>query len=399
MNLEFATSSRVIFGRGEFKRAGELAESLGKRALIVTGKASQHASGNLDRLTQQLRAREIPSLALTVDREPTVGLIDSLVNEARAFNPEVIVAIGGGSVLDAGKAVGALLTNPGSVLDYLEEVGAGKAIAHPPVPMIAVPTTAGTGAEVTKNAVIRDDAKKFKRSMRSPLLRPEIALVDPMLTVTAPASVTAASGLDALTQLIEGFTSRRSGILTDGLAREGLTLISSSLEQAYFNPEDPDARESTAMASLLGGMTLDNAGLGAVHGLASPMGAMFDAPHGVICANLLPEITRLNIDALEDDGANSKTLAKYQEISRILTGDKQGQTGRLITMLKLLRRTLQVPRLPSYGMRAEHIPAIVAGCRGGSMQTNPVYLSDAVLTEMLKEALKDKAPVEEQANA
>jgi alcohol dehydrogenase class IV len=395
MNLEFATSSRVIFGRGEFKRVGDLAESLGKRALILVGKTSQQAAGNLERLQQMLRDKEIPSQILPIDCEPTVELIDALAASARAFRPEVIIAMGGGSVMDAGKAIGALLTNEGSALDYLEEVGAGKTIAHRPIPTIAIPTTAGTGSEVTKNAVLRSASKKkFKRSMRSPMLRPEIALVDPMLTVTAPAAVTAASGLDALTQLIESFVSRRSGILTDGLAREGLTLISSALEQAYFHPEDLDARDSVSMAALLSGMTLDNAGLGAVHGLASPIGAMFEAPHGVVCANLLPEITELNLAALEAEG-NAKTLAKYTEIARILTGEPDGRHARLVTTLKLQRRTMHIPRLSSFGITKKDIPEILLGCRGGSMNTNPIYLSDDALAGALEEALKEKLPVEE----
>lgn len=388
MQLEFATAGRVIFGSDEFKQLGDLAAGFGERVFVLTGATSAHQSGLIERLDGLLAARMLTTRKAEIDREPTVSLVDAISAGAREFNPSCIIALGGGSVLDVAKAVGCLLTNGGSVEEYLEGLAAPpRAIEKPSVPVIAVPTTAGTGSEVTKNAVIRADDGSFKKSTRSPLMRPAIAVVDPMLSATMPPAVTAASGMDAQTQLIEAFTSRRAGILTDGLVREGLSLISTALEQAYSNPNDLAARESMAMASLLSGMALDNAGLGAVHGLASPIGAMFEIPHGVICANLLPEITEANIECARNEDPTGKTVRKYQDVARMLTGDSEGMLKRLVTTLRIQRRTLRIPPLGTFGFSAEDIPRILAGCRAGSMNTNPIHLEDAVLAEAVRAAI------------
>lgn len=392
MNLEFATSSRVIFGRDELNRIGELAGSLGARALLVTGRASMKESGALKRIDNLLTQQMVSASAVSIEREPTVSMIDRLVDEARSYNPEFIIAIGGGSVMDAGKAIGCLLTNGGSAQDYLAGDQPARVVSKRSTPVIAIPTTSGSGAEVTKNAVLLSERDQCKRSMRSELIRPEIALVDPNLAMTMPTETTAATGVDAQTQLIESFTSRRAGILTDGLSREGLALIAAALEEAFFHPDDVDVRESMAMASLLGGMTLDNVGLGAVHGLASPLGGMFEIPHGVICANLLPEITEANLEAIGKDKSLGKAMARYQEIARILSGDPEGKVSRLVTTLRLQRRTLRIPPLRSFGVREEHISAILANCRGGSMDTNPVYLEDVVLRDVLRTVIAAEGP-------
>ncbi len=393
MNLEFAMSSRVVFGKGEFQRVGSLAESLGSRILIMTGKDSARREGIIDRLESIIRPLALRFEYLVVAGEPTMESIDGLFAEASKYAPEVIIAIGGGSVIDAAKAVSCLLTNEGDLIDYLEGVGGGKPILTKPIPVIAVPTTTGSGSEVTSNAVIRgaSDGKPFKRSLRSPLLRPEIALVDPILSMSMSPEVAAHTGMDAQAQLLEAFTSRRSGILTDGFAREGLELVATALEQAYFNPKDQEAREAMAMAALLSGMALDNAGLGAVHGLASAIGAIFDVPHGVICANLLPEITNANIRLAEEAEGHDRLLDKYREFARVTSGKIDDDVHRLITTLKLQRRALKIPPLDSFGVTHEHIGDILALCRTGSMTTNPVYLSDTVLRGILTKLIKTRA--------
>lgn len=392
MNLEFAMSSRVVFGKGEFGRVGSLAESLGSRILVMTGRESARREGILDRLESIIRPLALRFEYLEVAGEPTMELIEGLLAEAGKYAPEVIVAIGGGSVIDAAKAVSFLLTNEGDLIDYLEGVDGGKPILTKPIPVIAVPTTTGSGSEVTSNAVIRGtiEGKPFKRSLRGPLLRPEIALIDPVLSMSMSSEVAAWTGMDAQAQLLEAFTSRRSGILTDGFAREGLGLVATALEQAYFNPKDQEAREAMAMAALLGGMALDNAGLGAVHGLASAIGALFDIPHGVICANLLPEITNANIRLAGEAEGHDRLLDKYREFARIASGKIDDDVQRLITTLKLQRRTLKIPPLDSFGVTHEHIGEILALCRTGSMATNPVYLSDTVLRSILTKLIKPR---------
>ncbi len=394
MNLEYGCSRRVIFGPQEFDRLGELAAGYGGRALVVTGSSSLRSSGTLARAEGMLQSAGLDSLVVSVEGEPTVCMVDDLVSLARPFAPHVILAIGGGSVLDAGKAIGALLTNTlglgGTIRDFLEGVGKDRKVEVASIPVIAVPTTAGTGSEVTKNAVIRSDDYTFKKSMRSPLLRPEVALVDPMLTINAPATITAAAGADAETQLIEAYVSRRANILTDGSAREGLRLVAWALEHVMVNPEDDEAREAMSMASLLGGIALDNAGLGAVHGLASPIGGKFDAAHGVICANLLSEVTDANIKLAllnaDSDELARRTLDRYREISDIFGAGSRVED--LVEFLRFQRTLMKLPTLGSLGIHVEDVPEIVANCRGGSMKTNPVELPDEAIGELLTRLIR-----------
>ncbi len=234
---------------------------------------------------------------------------------------DLVVGMGGGSVIDAAKAIAALLTNPGDPLDYLEVIGRGLPLANACAPMMAIPTTAGTGAEVTRNAVLASPAHRVKVSLRSASMLPDVAIVDPELTLSMPPAVTAATGLDALTQCLEPFVSHLATPLTDGFCREGLARAARSLRRAYHHGSDVAARRDMALASLCGGLALANAKLGAVHGFAGPIGGMFDAPHGAVCARLLPLVMTANVRALEERSPNSPALVRYAEVAKIVTGD------------------------------------------------------------------------------
>jgi len=394
MNLEYGCSRRVIFGPEELNRLGSLAAEYGKRALLLTGSSSLRSSGTLPRIEELLRSAGVAVESASIEGEPTVCSIDDELRNARPLSPQVIIAIGGGSVLDAGKAIGTLLTNTenarDSVLDFLEGVGRDRKVGKPSIPVIAVPTTAGTGSEVTRNSVIRSDDYTFKKSMRSHFMRPEVALVDPVLTMSAPAWITAACGADAETQLIEAYVSRRASVFTDGIAREGLRLVTWALEHAMLNPEDDEAREAMAMASLLGGIALDNAGLGAVHGLASPLGGRFDIHHGVICANLLPEITEGNIrlarSLADSDELARRTLDRYREIAEITGAGNRVED--LVEFLTFQRSLMDIPRFNALGVHEDDIPEIIANCRGGSMKTNPVELPDEAIAGVLETLIR-----------
>ena len=293
--FEFATAARIVAGAGRAAELPGVLAGLGSRVLVCTGAdPARH-----DRLLAGL-AR--PAQVFPVAGEPTVELARDAVAAAREHGADVVAAIGGGSVIDTGKAVAMLLGNGGDPLDYLEVVGAGQKITRPAVPFVAVPTTAGTGAEVTANAVLAVPEHRLKASLRSPMMIPRVALVDPELTVSCPPPVTAASGLDALTQCLEPFVSVRANPLTDGLAREGLRRAGSGLRAAYADGGDLAARADMSVCALLGGMALANAKLGAVHGLAGVIGGTADVPHGLACAALLAPVIEANVRALQAQG-------------------------------------------------------------------------------------------------
>ena len=263
-----------------------------------------------------------------VSGEPTVEVIEAGLEQARDHHSELVISLGGGSVIDAGKAIAALLTNPGQIYDYLEVVGKGKPLTNPSVPYIAIPTTAGTGSEVTRNAVITVADQRVKVSLRSPSMLPRLAIVDPELAFGLPPEITAFTGLDALTQLIEPFLSNAANPMTDALCREGMRYAARSLRQAHDHGDDPEAREGMALASLFGGLALANAKLGAVHGFAGPIGGMFPAPHGAICARLLPLVVEGNLKAIRSRAAQASTLDRFIEMSRLLTGDQNAPCRR-----------------------------------------------------------------------
>jgi len=391
--FEFYCVGRIIFGRGQFARIGELAARFGRTALAVVNGCEPGDGNPADRLADLLAAAGARCVFLRQRGEPTVADVDRGAELARREGCEVIIGLGGGSAIDAAKAVAGVLTNGGAALDYMEVVGAGKKIARPAVPWIAVPTTAGTGAEATRNAVIACPEKRFKASIRSERLLASIALVDAELGVGVPPDVTARSGMDALCQLIESYTSTGAGPMTDALAMEGLRLAARSLLRAHADGADLDAREEMAMAALLSGIALTNAGLGAVHGLAAPLGANFPAPHGSVCAALLPHVMAANVAALRAPGSAHPALARYAAVGRAMAGrpdlaDSQAVDEAIRSVAALVDR-LNIPGLGRFGFNERDIPGIVALARkSSSMRYNPVELSDEAVAGALRAAIE-----------
>jgi alcohol dehydrogenase class IV len=300
----------------------------------------------------------------------------------------MIVALGGGSVLDAGKAISALTTNRGDVFDYLEVIGKGQPLVNAPLPFIAIPTTAGTGTEVTRNAVLGSPAHGVKVSLRSPMMLPSLALVDPELTYSLPPAITASSGLDALTQLIEPFVSVKSNPLTDAVCREGIRRTAKSLRRVYHNSVDGAAREDMSLASLFGGMALANAALGAVHGFAGPLGGMLNAPHGAICAKLLPLVMESNLKALESRHAGHVAIGRFTEIARMVTENDSASAWDGVQWVRDLVRELNIPPLSAHGMTDADIPeAVQKTLNASSYKGNPIPLSEGELHEILEKAL------------
>jgi len=331
---------------------------------------------------------EVATHVASVSGEPSVQDVLGLIDVARTAGVEFVIGVGGGSVIDAAKAAAALLANPGDPLDFLEVIGRGKPLGRPPLPFVAVPTTSGTGAEVTKNAVLASTEHGVKVSLRSDSMLPRVALVDPELTLSAPPALTAATGLDALTQVLEPFVSRSANPITDALSREGLWRAARALRRAFHHGGDLEARTDMALVSLLGGITLANAKLGAVHGFAGPIGGMFPAPHGAVCARLLPLVVEQNIQALRARAADSPVLQRYAEVARILTGRGSAEADDAAVWLRELVVELGVPPLGSYGLTASHISDVVAKAkRASSMQGNPIALSDEELARTLEAAI------------
>jgi alcohol dehydrogenase class IV len=300
----------------------------------------------------------------------------------------MVIGLGGGSVIDTGKAIAALVTNPGDVLDYLEVIGKGHPLINSPLPYIAIPTTAGTGSEVTRNAVIEAPEQNVKVSLRSPLMLPRLALVDPELTYDLPPAITASSGLDALTQLIEPFVSIKANPMTDAICREGMYHAARSLQRAYQDGGDNEARQSMSLASLFGGMALANATLGAVHGFAGPLGGMLHAPHGKVCARLLPLVMQANIAALESRQPEHPALSRYAELARILTGEATATALDGVIWTGELVERLGIPGLSDFGLRTTQFPeALEKTMKASSFKGNPIALNENELREILEKAL------------
>jgi len=384
MQFEFVTAGRIIFGTGKIQELGAIAAALGKRAFIPAVKNSPHA-----RLVCNLLAKHnIRAEVFPVEHEPNTKMILQAMQRARRLRSNLVIAVGGGSVIDTGKVVAAMLTNKGDLTDYLEVIGKGRSLAKQAAPLIAIPTTAGTGAEATRNAVIASTEHKVKVSIRSPYLLPHIALVDPELTMSMPPEVTASTGLDALTQLMEAYVTHKANPLTDGLCREGLARAARSLRAAFHHGADPAAREDMCIAGLFSGIALANAGLGAVHGFAGPLGGLFDAPHGVICARLLPFVMEANVRTLFANQPNSVSLQRYEQVAQILTGNAQAGAAAGVQWVKQVCAELNVAPLSFYGMQESDIPTVVDKARqASSMKGNPVELDAATLVEILHKAL------------
>jgi alcohol dehydrogenase class IV len=382
--FEFTTAGRIVFGSGSRRTLGEILAGIGGRVLVVGGSARRHDAWLNPLLAEHGLAR---GGDVDVAGEPGLELARAGAATARRTGCDVVLGLGGGSAVDAAKAIAALATQPGDLLDYLEVVGRGLSLAAAPLPCVAVPTTAGTGSEVTKNAVLASPEHHVKVSLRSPAMLPRVALIDPELTLSLPRSVTAATGLDALAQLIEPFVSAKRQPLADAVCREGLAQIAWALRRACDDPTDLAAREAMSLASLCGGLALANAGLGAVHGFAGPLGGMFPAPHGAVCAILLPGVMEATITACRGSG-DEATLDRYAEVARLLTGKAAAGPEVGVAWVRQLVRDLAIPPLATYGMTAADLPAVIEKAKqASSMKGNPVVLDDATLRSILANAL------------
>ncbi len=383
MHFEFATARRIVFGPGSVKELVPAALSLGKRVLLVAGGSGARWSAIVGRL----RDAGLAVSEYHVTAEPTVEAVLAGVQQARAEACDMGIGIGGGSVLDAGKAIAALLTNPGDIYDYLEVVGKGAPLTNAAAPYIAVPTTAGTGAEVTRNAVLAVTERKVKVSLRSPSMLARLALIDPELTYGLPPEVTATSGIDALTQLIEPFLSNAANPMTDAVCRDGIQRAARAIRPAFAS-DDHAAREEMSLAALFSGMALANARLGAAHGFAGPIGGMFPAPHGAVCARMLPLVMETNLRAIQERAPDSPVRARFTEVSRRLTGDPDAAAEDGIRWLHRLCEDLHIPRLRAYGVTAADFAAILPPSKkSSSMKGNPIELTDGELNSILERAL------------
>jgi alcohol dehydrogenase class IV len=374
--FDLALPRQVLFGPGRAAELTGLLLGLGHRVLLCTGRdPSRH---------RHLLGGTEPVAVVPVGHEPTVDDVRTATERARAAEADVVVAIGGGSVLDLGKAVAVLLGNGTDPVDHLEVVGRGIPVERPSVPYVAVPTTAGTGAEATANATLRSPEHGIKASIRSPHMLAAVALVDPLLTVTCPPAVTASSGLDALTQCLEPYVSPRANPATDAVAAEGLRRGARALRRAYEHGDDRDARADMALCSLFGGIALANAKLGAVHGLAGVIGGMVDAPHGAVCAALLAPVAEANVRALYEQDAESPALRRYAAVARQLTGRDDAAIEDAVTWLRETVAALHVPPLGAVGLQpAQYAEVAGKAARSSSMQGNPVRLSVEQLVAVL----------------
>ena len=379
--FEFATAGRIVFGVGRAVELASVAGRLGSRALVCTGAQPERHIGLLEDL-------EVRFATFPVRGEPSVELVRAAVAFAREEGVDLVIAVGGGSVIDLGKAVAMLLGNGGDPLDYLEVIGDGRVIGKPSVPCVALPTTAGTGAEVTPNAVLASPGHGLKASLRSPSMLPTVALVDPLLTVSCPPGVTASSGMDALTQCLEAFVSIRATPMTDALAGEGLRRAAAGLRRSYVEGNDLTARTDMALCSLLGGLALANAKLGAVHGLAGVIGGTVDVPHGAACGALVVATIEANVRALRARQPDSQALARYQQAAQLLTGRADCTIEHASAWIGETVRLLGIPKLARYGLNPGHADEIVARARqASSTKGNPIELSTDELHAVLAAAM------------
>jgi alcohol dehydrogenase class IV len=375
--FEFATAHRVVFGEGAVREVPAAAAAFGKRALLVTGGLADRAES----LRHALEAAGVACVPVRVAGEPSIDTIRNAPHDA-----DLVIAIGGGSVLDAGKAIAAMLANPGDPLDYLEVIGRGQPLANPAAPCIAIPTTAGTGSEVTRNAVLASPEHRVKASLRSAGMLPRLAVVDPELTLGLPRAITASTGLDALTQLIEPYVSVKANPMTDALGVEGMRCAARALPRVWADGGDRPARAEMSWASLLGGMALANAGLGAVHGFAAPVGGMWPAPHGAICAAVLPHAMAVNLRAVRSRAPEKRS--RFEEVARLLTGRSGATAEDGVAWIAELVRRLEIPPLRVYGVTPGDLGGLVEkASRASSMKGNAVELTREELREIIALAL------------
>lgn len=398
--FRLARVPQIILRNGALADLPSIAASYGRNILLVTGAKSFFAAPGANNLPEKFLANGLTIFHVTVPGEPSPAAINEATARFREAVVDLVVSIGGGSVMDAGKAISAMLTAEGSVTDYLEVVGKH---GHPgtKVPFIAIPTTSGTGSEATKNAVISQVGKDgFKRSLRHENFVPDLALIDPELTLNCPPEITAAAGMDCFTQLAEAYLSTKANEFTDALALRGIEAISRSLVRSYTDGDDIDARSDMSFAALMSGICLANAGLGAVHGLAGTIGALHGIPHGVVCGTLMAAANKLNVRELRrlsqagsptgefSASGISATLGKYATLGRIFA-DASGRNDDwyidfFIDYLHAVTYRLSIPRLSSYGLEKEDLQEIV---NQSDVKNNPVKLADDHLTEILNDRL------------
>ncbi len=395
--FSIARLPRIVFGAGTVESVPDEARAFGRRALIVTGAQSFRASPHWQSLIDGLAERSVAWFDIHVEGEPSPDMVDRAVAEFSESDIDVVIAVGGGSALDAGKAIAGLLPHGHSVMEHLEGVGPERPYEGPSVPLIAVPTTAGTGSEATKNAVLSRRGKNgFKKSFRDDALVAQVAIVDPELLATCPPGVIAANGMDAFTQLMESYVSIRANPLTDALAWSGMEAFRDGFFACWEGGDGAQAkagRSRMAYASLLSGVCLAQTGLGSVHGLASPLGAFFPIPHGLCCGTLVAEASDVNIHALRERQPDSPALEKYARVGEVLAEDlvnvhdrSQGQSA-LVETLRAWTDRLSLAGLGDYGMKPGDMERVVAGCRGGSMKTNPIVLTDAEVETIVERRL------------
>lgn len=382
--FQFATARQITFGEGVSEQLPRISKTYGKNILLVFRRDEKLST----LVKTALEAEGMMVSVFQVTAEPEINTIEQAVTRGRSIDADLVIGFGGGSVIDTAKAAAALLSNPGKLLDYLEVVGEGRPLVNSPLPCIAVPTTAGTGSEVTRNAVISVPHSRVKVSLRSAAMLPKVALVDPALTYSLSPTDTAGTGLDTLTQLIEPFLSPQANWMTDGFCREGMRRVGLALPQAYRNGKDRDARIGMAFASLMGGLALANAKLGAVHGIAGPFGGLFSAPHGAVCGRLLPEVLRVNRYALTQRAPDHPALTRLREAACLLTGSPVARADDLITWIEQLVDNMEVPGLKSYGMSPAEMDLLAEKARqSSSMKGNPIELTDLELIEILERAM------------
>ena len=384
MGFEFTSAGRIIFGPGAVRELPDIAAAFGRRVLIVTGRDRLRCAG----LIAMLEGKGLVCTLFQVAGEPSIELVREGAALMRSASAEFVISIGGGSAIDAGKAIAAVAANPGDVLDYIEVIGRALPFEKAPLPFLAVPTTAGTGSEVTRNAVLGSKQHGVKASLRSAAMLARVAIVDPDLTVGLPAAATASTGLDALTQLIEPFVSVRANPLVDALCREGLPKIARALPQVWENGGNGEARAAMSYSSLLSGLALANAGLGVVHGFAAAIGGMFDAPHGNICAAILPHGIAANLRALRARAPESPALARYHEAARLTTGESSASADDLVSWVVNLTQHLRIPGLSAWGVGERDVAPIVARtARASSMKANPLPLTESEMADTVRSAL------------
>ncbi len=379
MNFEFATAQKIFFGPGVINHAPDLIRGYGSRAVLITG---QHNCEDNPIIRLMATDHEMKMIQIVCVNEPDIEFIQKSVEEVRRFHPDVVVGIGGGSVIDTGKALAILAANEGNVSDYLEVVGKGRQFVNHSLPFIAIPTTSGTGSEVTRNAVINDRNSSVKASLRSPFMLPSVALIDPELTLHLPPEITAATGMDALTQVIEPYLTRKANLLTDAICLQAISMANETLVTSYLEPENINARERMSLISLFGGLALANSGLGVVHGFAAAIGGMYPkVKHGQICAAILPSAFLVNRLATKGGPGFEVTFHRMEKISQLLSGDCQ-QPGEEI--LAEMARIMKIPSLSKLGiMKTEFNMIIEKATQSSSMKGNPISLSSEDLMKIL----------------